>query len=143
MGHQPGADGLQRDLVERDLAAVGQHPADRHVGPAVLSGIAHPHHPPVVQQHPAGALDLQHEGIDRVGQPEDAQALVFERARLDGGAVPVRQQPAALQPADDGLAFQLGREGAEVGLHHVGGRAEQRRCGRSPPGLRAPRTSGS
>ena len=83
MRREPRADGRHRDLVGRDFAAFGKQAADRHIGLAVLAGIADAGDRFSRQADPAGALHLQEERVRRVRQPKQFQVTIGQRAGLD------------------------------------------------------------
>ena len=142
MGREPGADRGERHLIPRHLAAFDEEPADRHIGAPVLPVEADIDQRAVAEPHPAGALDRQHEGIDRIIDPEEGEIEPVERAALDLGAGLIGPEPSIDHPAGDALAAPIGAEEPELDRDEIG-RAPQQRRREGAALLRAPRSSGS
>ncbi len=83
---EPGGDGAVADIVGLEVSMLDQDLADGGVGLVVLAVIPHAQGLTVGEQDTAGALDLQHEGIDRVGEIGGDRGLAVERAIVDGPA---------------------------------------------------------
>ena len=74
-------------LPRCERPVLDQHAADRRVGVAALRRIGHPHGAAVGKRDARGALDVDEEGVDRIGEPDELQAAAGKGAGLDRRAV--------------------------------------------------------
>ena len=72
------------DIIGLEIAMLDQDLTDGDVGLVVLAVVTHAQGLAVGQQDAAGTLDLQHEGINRVGKIGGDWRLAVERAVIDG-----------------------------------------------------------
>ena len=128
VGACPGLDALHRGLLEGQLATLDQHAADRAVRVAVGVGIADAHLRAIGKLHPARALDLQEESLDRVVDPQ--QFVAGQAAAPQLAARRIRDHALAAgcvdQLAANALAGQLGMQALQIDDQQVVGAAVQR-----------------
>ncbi|MCZ7657423.1 MAG: hypothetical protein M5U07_05980 [Xanthobacteraceae bacterium] len=91
---QPFADPAGRDLGTRDEVALGQDPAQRHEGMAVVRIVGEAQHDPVLQAHACRSLQLDRQRLAMVLDPADLEATAVERAVEDLAAVVVAHELA-------------------------------------------------
>ena len=56
--------------------------------------------PPSARRDARRALDVDEEGVDRIGEPDELQAAAGERARLDRAAVGIFGEPVGRRPGE-------------------------------------------
>src|SRR5262249_2915802 len=87
----PLTNGHHRQLVTRDHPALDKLATHSHIGLPVLAVIPDPDSAAASQSHPARALDLQKDSLDRLIDPDELQAAPHQRTILDFG--PCRAKP--------------------------------------------------
>ena len=86
IGLQPLLERAHRHLVGGEQAFLDQIAADRAVGVPVLAVVVDADDAPVRQLDAARPLHLQEEQLDRIGQIDELEIAVLQRALLDLGA---------------------------------------------------------
>src|SRR6185437_11241515 len=122
MALQPVADRRPVNLVLAHHAHVGEHAADRGVGPVVRAVEADRQHAALGEMDAPRALHLDLEQCDRILHPGDLQALALQRALLDLGACVVGALAEIAWPAIDRHGEDAGRRAAaaQFGLEIAG-----------------------
>ena len=141
MRGEPGADRLHGRGAGRQRTALDEHAPDRRIGVAGLGRVGEPDDASVGEPYAGRALDVDEEGVDRVGEPDQFQPAPLERAGGDRRAVGIFAE------AVRGLAGEAhGRVDAgwrvclvefdEIVRHRVERHRERRRAGQRPRNLR-------
>ena len=136
---KPRADGAHGGAALLERAHRDQLAADRSVGVAGLGGIGDAHLAAFQKAEAGRALDMDVEGIDRVGDPGDLEPLPSERAALfDLAAVEIGHQPLRRLPGEAVAGLDARRRIVRVDLDEVGRRRIERGAefGRGLPGAR-------
>ncbi len=76
---------------------------------AALGGIGDPHLAAALEAQPGGALDMDEEGVDRVGEPSDLEPPAVKRAALDRAAVEERHEAPRSPPGEAVAGLYSGR----------------------------------
>ena len=113
---QPVAQGLHRQIVAGEGAALMKHRTDRGVGQPALGGIGEADDGAVIHRHPAGTLDVDEEGVNRRIDKEQLETTAVEDA-VDLGAAEIGVRHARDIAAVTQAKFRLGLgvEGDEIG----------------------------
>ncbi len=132
---QPVPNRRHRHVLTVERAEIDQPPADREVVVPVGGGVGETAGRTVLESDPAGALDVQKEGVDGVVHPDQLQPLCRKRAAVDFGPGRIGLQRAVGHPPGDPLAGERGPEQAEIDRHQIG-RAAVKGHAIAPAGLR-------
>ena len=123
---QPVPDRRHRHLLAAERAEIDQPPADGEVVVPVGGGVGEAAGRAVLEDDPAGALDVQEEGVDWVVHPDELQPLRRQRTSVDLGASRVGLQRAVRDPPGQPVAGEIGAEPAEIHRHQIVGTAVER-----------------
>src|SRR5262245_20918028 len=108
-GH-PVTNALRRDLVARNQIEVDKHALNRAKTITVVRIEANAKRGAVFEDHTSRTFELNRKQVERIPEPADFEFSAIERARLDGAAVVVRDEPVALGEAAN-LALVWKRQG--------------------------------